>query len=88
MPYGRGITALFSGQPGTGKTMAAQATANALNRIIYSVDLAQLPSKYIGETNKNFEIVFTEAERSGSPDRLFLPPPKSRSSPATQFCPP
>ncbi|WP_334416691.1 ATP-binding protein [Bradyrhizobium sp. AZCC 1588] len=66
IPYGRGVTVLFSGPPGTGKTMAAQAIANALGRLIYSVDLAQLPSKYIGETNKNFDIVFGEAERSGA----------------------
>jgi AAA+ superfamily predicted ATPase len=66
MPYGRGVTVLFSGQPGTGKAMAAHAIAKALMRIVYSVDLAQLPSKYIGETNKNFEIVFAEAERSGA----------------------
>jgi hypothetical protein len=66
MPYGRGITVLFSGQSGTGKTMAAHTIVNALMRIVYSVDLAQSPSKYIGETNKNFEIVFAEAERSGA----------------------
>jgi hypothetical protein len=66
MPYGRGVTALFYGPPGTGKTMAAQAIAKALGRVVCHVDLAQVASKYIGETNKNFETIFSEAEHSGA----------------------
>jgi hypothetical protein len=66
MPYGRGVTALFYGPSGTGKTMAAQAIARALGRIVCQVDLAQVASKYIGETNKNFEKIFGEAEHSGA----------------------
>jgi AAA+ superfamily predicted ATPase len=66
MPYGRGVTALFYGPPGTGKTMTAQAIAKALSRVVCHVDLAQVPSKYIGETNKNFETIFSEAEHSGA----------------------
>jgi AAA+ superfamily predicted ATPase len=66
MPYGRGVAALFSGPSGTGKTMAAYACAKELNNEICVVDLAQLPSKYIGETNKNLDVLFREAERSGA----------------------
>jgi AAA+ superfamily predicted ATPase len=66
MPYGRGVAALFSGPSGTGKTMAAYACARELNNEICVVDLAQLPSKYIGETNKNLDVLFREAERSGA----------------------
>ncbi|MEA2942709.1 MAG: hypothetical protein QOD09_3238 [Bradyrhizobium sp.] len=66
MPYGRGVAALFSGPSGTGKTMAAYACAKELSNEICVVDLAQLPSKYIGETNKNLDVLFREAERSGA----------------------
>jgi len=65
MPRGRGVAALFSGPSGTGKSMAALACARELQSEICVVDLAQVPSKYIGETNKNLETVFSEAERSG-----------------------
>jgi hypothetical protein len=64
MPYGRGVAALFSGPSGTGKTMAAQAIAKALDAELCHVDLARIVSKYIGETEKNLDAVFTEAERS------------------------
>jgi len=66
MSYGHGVAALFSGPSGTGKTMAAYACARELNNEICVVDLAQLPSKYIGETNKNLDVLFREAERSGA----------------------
>ncbi|HEX5516847.1 MAG TPA: ATP-binding protein, partial [Pseudolabrys sp.] len=64
LPYGRGVAALFSGPSGTGKTMAAQAIARALSAELYHVDLARVVSKYIGETEKNLDAVFSEADRS------------------------
>ena len=66
LPYGSGITALFSGPPGTGKTMAAQVIANELHMELYKIDLSQLIDKYVGETEKNIRRVFTEAGRSNS----------------------
>lgn len=63
--YGRGVRALFSGPPGTGKTMAAQIIARKLNMELYTVNLSALVSKYIGETEKNLEEIFIEAEKSG-----------------------
>ncbi len=62
IPYGRGITALFYGASGTGKTLAATAMANELGLELYRVDLSQLISKYIGETQKNIGRVFDEAK--------------------------
>ncbi|MGH9129648.1 MAG: ATP-binding protein [Acidimicrobiales bacterium] len=59
---GRGITALFAGPPGTGKTMAAEVIAAELGMDLYSVDLATVVDKYIGETEKNLERIFSEAE--------------------------
>lgn len=59
---GRGITALFAGQPGTGKTMAAEVIAADLGMDLYAVDLATVVDKYIGETEKNLERIFSEAE--------------------------
>ena len=64
MPYGRGLSVLFTGLPGTGKTMAAQVLANELDIEIYQVNLSAVISKYIGETEKNLEVVFTEGARS------------------------
>lgn len=61
-PYGRGICALFYGSPGTGKTMAAQVMANELGLELYRVDMAQMASKYIGETEKNISALFKKAE--------------------------
>jgi hypothetical protein len=63
---GRGITALFSGPSGTGKTMAAEILAGHLDLDLYKIDLAGVVSKYIGETEKNLRRVFDAAERSGS----------------------
>ena len=59
---GRGITALFAGESGTGKTMAAEALAGELGTPMFHVNLASVVDKYIGETEKNLERVFSEAE--------------------------
>lgn len=63
-PYGAGVSVLLYGPPGTGKTMAAQVIANELQMDLYRVDLSRISSKYIGETEKNLEKVFREAEQS------------------------
>lgn len=65
-PYGKTVSALFTGPPGTGKTMAAHVIANSLNLPLYSVDLSQVVDKYIGETQKRLEEIFVAAERSSS----------------------
>lgn len=59
---GRGITALFAGESGTGKTMAAEALAGELGVPLFHVNLSSVIDKYIGETEKNLDRVFTEAE--------------------------
>ncbi|MCC8150347.1 MAG: ATP-binding protein, partial [Lachnospiraceae bacterium] len=64
--YGRGVTMLFAGPPGTGKTMAAQVIATELDLDLYRVDLSGVLSKYIGETQKNLREIFDEAEKSRS----------------------
>ena len=61
--YGNGMSILFYGAPGTGKTMAAGVIANELQLPLYRVDLSQLISKYIGETQKNIGKIFDEAEK-------------------------
>ena|GEM_PF-1092199 len=61
---GRSLTALFSGPPGTGKTMAAQVIARELGLDLYRVDLSRIMSKYIGETEKNLAQLFDEAHSS------------------------
>ncbi len=63
--YGRGLSILFAGAPGTGKTMCAQVIANQLDMEIYKINLSQIVSKYIGETEKNLRAVFTEAKNAG-----------------------
>lgn len=63
-PYGRCVSALFSGPPGTGKTMAAQVLAGALGLEIYKIDLSQIVDKYVGETEKRLREVFDRAEKS------------------------
>jgi hypothetical protein len=63
-PLGRGITALFAGPSGTGKTMAAQVLARALNLRLYRVDLSGVVNKYIGETEKRLKQVFDACERA------------------------
>jgi hypothetical protein len=65
-PRGLGIAALFAGESGTGKTLAAEAIANATRLDLYRIDLAAIVSKYIGETEKNLSRVFDAAERSGA----------------------
>lgn len=59
---GRGVTALFAGESGTGKSMSAEALAGELNVPLFSVDLASIVDKYIGETEKNLEEVFRAVE--------------------------
>ena len=61
-PYGNGLCALFYGSPGTGKTMAVQVMANELGIDLYRIDLSQLVSKYIGETQKNISELFNRAK--------------------------
>lgn len=63
---GQGLVALFAGESGTGKTLAAEAVANAVALDLYRVDLALLVSKYIGETEKNLKALFDAAETSGA----------------------
>jgi hypothetical protein len=63
---GLGISALFAGESGTGKTMAAEVLANELHLDLYRIDLAAAVSKYIGETEKNLKRVFDAAEDSGA----------------------
>lgn len=62
--YGRGLSILFAGAPGTGKTMCAQVIANDLQMELYKIDISQIVSKYIGETEKNLQAVFAEARHS------------------------
>lgn len=62
--YGTGISIVFSGAPGTGKTMAAQIMAGQLGLELYKIDLSAVVSKYIGETEKNLELIFTEGRKS------------------------
>jgi len=63
---GRGLTAMFAGPPGTGKTMTAQVLAKDLGLDLYRVDLSRVMSKYIGETEKNLSKLFDEAQASGA----------------------
>jgi ATPase family associated with various cellular activities (AAA) len=63
---GLGITALFAGASGTGKTLAAEVLANDLHIDLYRVDLSSIVSKFIGETEKNLSRVFDAAERAGA----------------------
>jgi ATPase family associated with various cellular activities (AAA) len=63
---GLGISALFVGASGTGKTMAAEVLARELRLDLYRIDLSSVVSKYIGETEKNLRRVFDAAEESGA----------------------
>ena len=63
---GLGISALFAGASGTGKTMAAEVLANELRLDLYRIDLSQVVSKYIGETEKNLRRVFDAADDGGA----------------------
>ncbi|MBP1468349.1 ATP-binding protein [Candidatus Chloroploca sp. M-50] len=66
MSYGFGISVLLAGESGTGKTMAAEALAHALDLDLYRIDLSAVVSKYIGETEKNLRRIFDAAEQSGA----------------------
>jgi hypothetical protein len=61
-----GVTILFAGPPGTGKTMAAEVIARELGLDLYKIDLSTIVSKYIGETEKNLEKIFSEAQSSNA----------------------
>ena len=63
---GLGITALFAGPSGTGKTLAAEIVARELSLDLYRIDLSRVVSKYIGETEKNLRRVFDAAEEGGA----------------------
>ncbi|MFJ8717198.1 ATP-binding protein [Streptomyces violaceus] len=63
---GLGVTALFAGGSGTGKTLAAEVMAKELGLDLFVIDLSQVVSKYIGETEKNLRRVFDAAERGGA----------------------
>lgn len=66
LSYGKGLSVLFTGPPGTGKTMAAEVLAHELQLDLYKVDLSGVVSKYIGETEKNLSRIFNEAETSNA----------------------
>lgn len=63
-PYGRGISLVFSGPPGTGKTMAAQVLAGRIGMELYRVELPSVVSRYIGETEKNLDQIFENARKA------------------------
>jgi MoxR-like ATPase len=66
MALGQGLTALFTGAPGTGKTMAAQVLARELGLELFRVELSRVMSKYIGDTEKNLSRLFDDARASGA----------------------
>ncbi|KYC43625.1 AAA family ATPase [Scytonema hofmannii PCC 7110] len=66
LSLGKGLNALFGGSPGTGKTMAAGVIARELQLDLYKIDLSQVVSKYIGETEKNLDRIFTAAENANA----------------------
>ena len=66
MSRGLGISAMFVGASGTGKTMAAEVLANKLRLALFKIDLSMVVSKYIGETEKNLRKVFDAAEDGGA----------------------
>jgi SpoVK/Ycf46/Vps4 family AAA+-type ATPase len=66
LAHGRGISALFAGPSGTGKTMAAEVIAHELQLDLYKIDLSGVVNKYIGETEKNLAKIFSEAEASNA----------------------
>ncbi len=66
MNRGLGVNALFAGDSGTGKTMAAEVIANELRLDLFRIDLSAVVSKYIGETEKNLRKLFDAAEDSGA----------------------
>ena len=66
LALGKGVSALFAGPPGTGKTMAAEIMARELGLDLYKIDLSTMVSKYIGETEKNLSRIFAEARTSNA----------------------
>jgi hypothetical protein len=62
----RGTSVLFAGESGTGKTLAAEVLARDLGLVLYKIDLSAVVSKYIGETEKNLSVIFTEAQSSNA----------------------
>lgn len=64
--YGRGVNMIFYGPPGTGKTMGAQSVAGELNMEIYRVDMSNVLSKYVGESEKKLGNIFEQGEKSQS----------------------
>ncbi len=64
MPYGVGLACMFTGPPGTGKTMMAGILARDLDRPLYRVDLSRVVSKWVGETEKNLARIFEEARKA------------------------
>ena len=66
LSYGKGINVLFAGSSGTGKTMAAEVLAIKLGLDLFKIDLSSVVSKYIGETEKNLDKIFTTAENANA----------------------
>src|SRR5258708_40310314 len=66
LSLGKGVNALFSGLSGTGKTMAAEIVADELGLDLYKIDLSAVVSKWIGETEKNLDRIFTAADNSNA----------------------
>jgi len=66
LSMGKGLNALFAGPSGTGKTMAAEVIANDLGLDLFKIDLSTVMSKYVGETEKNLERIFTAARNSNA----------------------
>lgn len=64
--YGKGINVLFAGSSGTGKTMAAEVLTSQLGLDLFRIDLSGVVSKYIGETEKNLDKIFTTAENANA----------------------
>ncbi len=66
LSMGKGLNVMFSGPPGTGKTMAAEIIAKELHLPLYKIDLSQVVSKYIGETEKHLDRIFAAAQRTNA----------------------
>ena len=64
LSYGRGLSCLFAGPPGTGKTMMAAIVGRTIGVDVYRIDLSRIASKWVGETEKNLARLFDEAERA------------------------
>jgi hypothetical protein len=66
LPYGRAVAVLLSGPSGTGKSMAVQAIAKALNTVTFVLDLSKVVSRYLGDCEKALDIAFRDAQRAGA----------------------